>query len=139
MLKLSEVILAIETTNMEISTYYNKKTNEVLYQSDYDSQLSTYTEDDEYNDDIILMFNFGDKNDYKIMESFVYSLDNINIKNELINKIQGRGCFERFKESINYHNIDKDWYEYRDKKYKNIAVNWCNINKIKYEDDIKWS
>lgn len=137
MLKLSEIILALETTNMELSTYYNKKTNEVLYQSDYDLQLSTYTEDDEFNDDIILMFNFFDKNDYKIMKAFVYSLDNINIKNELINKIQGKGSFERFNQTINYHNMDKDWYEYRDKEYKNIAVDWCNENKIKYENDIK--
>ncbi|MDD4187839.1 MAG: hypothetical protein PHX04_03655 [Bacilli bacterium] len=96
MLKISEVIIALEMTNMEQSTYYNKKTKEVLYQSDINPELSTYTEDDDYNDEVILMFNFFVKNDYKIMENFVDSLDNNNIKEELIRKIQGKGCFARF-------------------------------------------
>ncbi len=67
MIKLSQVIDALYEVSMEKSCYFNVKTNEILWYLDFNEEESTYTEEDEFNDDVITMFNFYTKNDYEIM------------------------------------------------------------------------
>jgi hypothetical protein len=39
--------------------------------------------------------------------------------------IQGRGAFRRFKDEISELGIEKQWYEYKDKKIKDLVIEWC--------------
>ena len=32
-----------------------------------------------------------------------------------------------------YLNIIQDWYDFRDKKYKQIAIEWCEQNELEYK------
>ena len=69
MIKLSEIRDALYDVSMGTSCYFNTKTNEILWYWDFNKEESTYTEEDEFNDDIISMFNFYSKNDYDIISS----------------------------------------------------------------------
>ena len=135
MIKLSEIRDALYDVSMETSCYFNTKTNEILWQWEFNKEESTYTEEDECNDDIISMFNFYTKNDYDIMQDFIYHISNDSLRNELFNATRGKGAFHRFREITDYHNITNDWYKFQDNEYKRIAEEWCIDNKIEYEKD----
>lgn len=135
MIKLSEIRYALYDVSMEKSCYFNTKTNEILWQWEFNIEESTYTEEDEFNDDIISMFNFYTKNDYDIMQDFIINISNDSLRNELFNATRGKGAFHRFREITDYHNITNDWYKFQDDEYKKIAEEWCTRNKIEYEKD----
>ena len=135
MIKLSEIRDALYDVSMGTSCYFNTKTNEILWYWDFNKEESTYTEEDEFNDDIISMFNFYSKNDYDIMQDFIYHISNDSLRNELFNATRGKGAFYRFREIIDYRNITNDWYKFQDDEYKKIAEEWCADNKIEYEKD----
>lgn len=75
-----------------------------------------------------------DINEYQIMESFSYELNNQRHKEALLDEIRGRGAFRRFKDKVNYFGIEQNWYTYRDEKYKEIAINWCKKHGLKYKE-----
>ena len=54
------------------------------------------------------------------------------IKNNLQRLIQGKGAFRRFKDYFLEMNIIQDWYNYRNEKYKEIAIDWCKQNELEY-------
>lgn len=112
MIKLSQVRDALYDVSMETSCYYNTKTNEILWYWDFNKEESTYTDEDEFNDDIISMFNFYTKNDYDIMQEFISNISNDSLRNELFNVTRGRGAFHRFREITDYNNITDDWYKF---------------------------
>ena len=135
MIKLSEIRDALYDVSMETSCYYNTKTNKILWHWDFNREESTYNDEDEFNDDIISMFNFYTKNDYDIMQDFITNISNDSLRNELFNATRGKGAFHRFREITDYHNITNDWYKFQDNEYKRIAEEWCIDNKIEYEKD----
>ena len=135
MIKLSEIIETLEDVDINMSAYYNTKTNEILWKNSIEPEYSTYKEEDEFNDEIIFMFDFTSKNDYDIMLQFIYEIDNIELKMFLISKVNGHGAFKRFRIAIDTYSLTEKWYKFRDEKYKEIAINWCENNHITYEKD----
>ncbi|MEC1697904.1 UPF0158 family protein [Schinkia azotoformans] len=71
-------------------------------------------------------------NEYEMMEDFCYSLSNDKDRNRLLNAISGRGAFRRFKDEIIYMGIRDEWFEFRDKCYEKVAIEWCKDNGIDY-------
>ena len=67
------------------------------------------------------------------MKNFCNSLENEEIKDKLLATIKGKGAFRRFKDNIYEFGIEDKWYEYREKAYREIAINWCETNNIKYK------
>ncbi|WP_113930951.1 UPF0158 family protein [Bacillus sp. P14.5] len=73
-----------------------------------------------------------DINEYDIMEGFCFSISNEEQKNDLLSAIRGRGAFRRFKDTIAEWDLNDQWYSYRTKKFKQIAIEWCRDNEISY-------
>ncbi|MGF2616977.1 hypothetical protein FZC84_03890 [Rossellomorea vietnamensis] len=73
-----------------------------------------------------------DINEYDIMEGFCFSISNEEQKNDLLSAIRGRGAFRRFKDTIAEWDLNDQWYCYRTKKFKQIAIEWCRDNEISY-------
>ena len=40
----------------------------------------------------------------------------------------------RFKDYCFQLNIIQDWYRFKEKKYKEIAIEWCKQNGLKYKE-----
>ena len=67
------------------------------------------------------------------MVGFIDTIKNTEIKNNLQRLIQGKGAFRRFKDYCAEADIIQDWYDFRDKKYKEIAIEWCKQNGLEYK------
>lgn len=78
-----------------------------------------------------------DIDEYRIMERFCLSIQDEKTSEALYIAIKGSGAFRRFKDSIHRLAVADDWYKYRDKALKGIAVGWCEENDIAYVDDLK--
>lgn len=131
--KLEDVIDALEFINsgMDSSAYYDDKKNEFIYISEYSD--ITAEECDEIYDNCIGLPTKYYIDEYEMMEEFIETIEDVNTYNNLEIAISGKGAFRRFKDTcINYEIID-DWYKFRDSKYKEIAIEWCNKNNIEFE------
>ena len=78
-----------------------------------------------------------DIHEYEIMKRFCLSIENSEIRHLLLGKIQNSGAFRRFKNSIYQYEIEKDWFNFKDQAYKEIAISWLKNHKIAYIDDMK--
>ncbi|WML52251.1 UPF0158 family protein [Neobacillus sp. PS3-12] len=73
-----------------------------------------------------------DVNEYEIMENFCLTLSEQRKQESLLRAIRGKGAFRRFKGKITDLGIEEQWYSYRDECFKQIAIEWCQENKIDF-------
>ena len=73
-------------------------------------------------------------NEYQIMVDFIDTINSLEIKNNLHRLIQGKGAFIRFKDYCFEVNIIQEWYNFKEQKYKDIAIEWCEQNELKYKE-----
>ncbi len=131
--KLTEVIDALDFTNDEIEYYYNPDTEEIFMSNIGEIENLNEDELDELFEKSIMLPTRYDINEYEMMEDFAETIEDTRLQNQLYISLNGRGVFRRFKDTcINFDIID-DWYNYRDQKYKELAINWCKDNNIEFE------
>lgn len=131
--KLSEVIDALYFTNDEIEYYYNPTNGEIFMSNIRDYENLNEDELDELFEKSIMLPTRYDINEYEMMEDFVETIEDIRLQNQLYISLNGSGAFRRFKDTCINSDIINDWYKFRDEKYKEIAINWCKENNIKFE------
>ena len=68
-----------------------------------------------------------------MMEEFIETIEDIRFYNQLQISINRCDAFRRFKDTYINFDIIKNWYKFRNEKYKEIAIEWCNKNNIKFE------
>jgi hypothetical protein len=71
-------------------------------------------------------------NEYEIMEGFCLTVSDQRKQDSLLRAISGKGAFRRFKDKILDFGIEDQWYSYRDERFKQIAIEWCQVNNISY-------
>lgn len=71
-------------------------------------------------------------NEYEIMENFSLKVMDQRMQESLLMAIKGKGAFRRFKDKIIDFEIEDQWYSYRDECFKQIAIEWCQENKINF-------
>lgn len=131
--KLNEIIDALDFTNNEIEYYYNPDNGEIFMSNIGDYEGLNEDELDELFEKAIMLPTRYDINEYEMMEDFTVTIEDTRLRNQLYISLNGSGAFRRFKDTcINFDIID-DWYKFRDEKYKEIAINWCKENNIKFE------
>ncbi|HOJ11789.1 MAG TPA: UPF0158 family protein [Clostridiales bacterium] len=151
--KLKDIVDEMEMQMDEYHKYLNKETGEIVTVSTEELTIAEESEEDddfsEYPDwqrdsikdalDVIVNWEnyieLPDKweiNEYDIMEEFCGSIRNDRISNVLYTAIQGRGAFRRFKDAIIRFEVEDDWYKFREEALKQIAIEWCEENEIKY-------
>jgi hypothetical protein len=150
--KLSDIVDALEIASDEVSSFVDRETGEVLsiqhefltqaeeqdapaegtpkWQVDaYSEALQVHQNPDRYAE---LPTQF-DVHEYSIMEEFCRSVENPNLRVELLNAISGRGAFRSFKDTIHRRGIQDAWYAFRDEALRNIAREWCEEEGILFE------
>lgn len=73
-------------------------------------------------------------NEYEIMENFCLKVSDQRKQESLLRAIKGKGAFRRFKDKIMDFEIEDQWYSYRDECFKQIAIEWCQENKINFNE-----
>lgn len=136
------VIDAIESADDEWNQYLDLEKMEVVCLPEYpfageydedDKELAEQIEEEWHTRFFGLPTKF-DIHEYSIMESFVWSLPEGIIQEHLERAIQGRGAFRRFKDGICRCGIEQDWYDYEEKAYRKIAIEWCEEHGFQYKE-----
>ncbi|EIJ78056.1 hypothetical protein PB1_10859 [Bacillus methanolicus PB1] len=145
---LQEIIEGMDMQFEGTNTYLNRKTGEIISISEEDLRAAedddTFEHLPEWHQEamkvaIDVIENYGDYNrlptnydinEYEMMEDFCFTIIDERSKNMLLNAIQGRGAFRRFKDHIYRLGIEKKWYAFREGRYKEIAIDWCKNHNI---------
>ena len=56
--------------------------------------------------------------------------------NTIISRLKYYGIdfnIDEFKEKIYQHDLEDDWYDYKDQRYRQIAIEWCEENNIEWK------
>lgn len=136
MIKLSEIVIGVESANDELESYYNPDTKEVFLSNIGEFEDLNEDELDELFEKSIMLPTKFDIHEYSIMGDYIETISDNLLHNQLLIAINGAGAFRRFKETCINFGCIHDWYKFRDKKYKEIAVEWCKKNNVEYEDDV---
>jgi hypothetical protein len=146
--KLSDIVDAMQMQSDSMAHYLNKKTGEIalvteeaVAAAENGELLEQFPEWQQ--EDIKLAREIGgntcyiplptrfDIHDYEIMAKFCSSLKK-EVGNDLSDTIRSRGAFKRFQEAIEYYGIAEDWHEYKNAAYREIAREWCRDNNIEF-------
>ncbi|HEY1245857.1 MAG TPA: UPF0158 family protein [Hyphomicrobiaceae bacterium] len=87
------------------------------------------------DEDFIELPNKEDIREYDIMERFSLSYPDEDLRERLLDAIDGRGAFRRFKNLIHRKGIADEWYRYRDDAVKRIAADFLEAHDIAYVGD----
>ena len=152
MIALDEIMVALEAACYGMNTYFDRKTGEVVILSEED--LSAAEEDsldnipgwqyknvamvkcienDKENRFLVLPSRF-DIHEWEIMREFSWQVMDDEIEEQLDRSLHGGGAFRKFKDCIRRHNMEQQWFKYRDDALRKIAIDWSNENGVKYKD-----
>ena len=134
MVTLSKIIEGLEMVNDITDCYYNPNKDEIFLSDIGEYENLTEDEIDELFEKSIILPTQYEINEYQIMADFIEIIENEKIKEKLQNIIQGKGAFRRFKDYCFQVNIIQDWYRFKEKKYKEISIEWCKQNGLKYKE-----
>lgn len=138
--KLSLIIEGMDRANVDEKYYLNENNGRVWVSTDMGNFYTDNNEklDDEYlyNDSSISLPGQYEINEYKIINNFIETIKDSQIKNQLLIVIQGPGAFRRFKDSCINYGIINDWYKFKNNAYYELAKEWCLWNNIDFEDDV---
>ena len=140
-IKLSVVMEAVEMASDMGTYYYDLDEEEIVYLSedsgywcDEDKELAELMDMDWER--FIELPSQREIHEYQMMEDYIEELQNEKLQSELYRAIQGRGAFRRFKDKIRYAGVEKEWYEFQNKAYREFALRWCKENNIRCEIDM---
>jgi hypothetical protein len=88
-----------------------------------------------FTDDYLPLPSQYDIHEYEIMKRFCYTVEDDELRDNLLNGISGRGAFRIFKLMIYEHEITDDWYEYRHQAFRDIARDWLENHNIAYTEE----
>ena len=133
MVTLSKIIEGLEMVDNIADCYYNPEKDEIFLSNIGGYEELTEDEIDELFEKSIILPTQYEINEYQIMVDFIDTIGNIEIKDNLHRLIQGKGAFRRFKDYCFESNIINNWYKYKEQKYKEIAIEWCEQNELEYK------
>ena len=151
--KLSDILVGMESQSDESEAWLNVKTGEVIRlgqeeidagedgddPADYPEWQQPLIEAaraiycDESPDYIQLPDRF-EIDEYRMMDEFIDTVENEDYQRQLARSIQGGGAFRRFKDVAGDLGLLETWYAYRGEAYKRTAKEWCEANGIDYSD-----
>lgn len=132
MVTLSKIVEGLEMVDDIVDCYYNPEKDEIFLSNIGEYEELSEDEIDELFEKSIILPTKYKINEYQIMVDFIETIDNLERKSNLQRLIQGKGAFRRFKNYCFNVNIIQEWYNFRDKRYKEIAISWCKQNELEY-------
>ncbi len=149
--KFDDLMHAIEFHSDMGESFIYLKTGEVCFISDEvvhtiendgdhpiwmsESEINTVKQYLENSDDFMGLPSQYDINEYQMMEDFALVLADEKAQGQLLIALRGKGAFRRFKDSVIFLGIEKDWYQFRENKYKQFITEWCEIEGITLCDE----
>lgn len=134
MVALSKIIEGLEMVDDIVDYYYNPHKDEIFLSNIGEYEELSEDEIDELFEESFILPTQYEINEYQIMVDFINSIENPETKSKLQRIIQGKGAFRRFKDYCAEMDIIQEWYNFRYKRYKEIAISWCKQNELEYKE-----
>lgn len=153
---IQKIVDELQMRFMDSTVYYNKITGETLNvqdddfriveDDDFENNIQNYPEwqrehlkevyDLLYNDvdNYIALPNNFEIKDSDIMEEFIETVSNNNKRIQLENCMWQKGMYRKFKDKLIEIGLENEYYKFYDEKLKEIAIEWCNDNKLEYKE-----
>lgn len=150
--KLSTIIDALEMPGDEAHAFLDKQTGEVVVLSDEELRAAENDDDpadypewqrenieqakavqaDEGSDGgrFIPLPDRFEIDEWDMMRDFTAGLENEDHAEVLLNAIHGRGAFRYFKDRVHEMGLADAWYKFRDGRYRQAALDWCEAHGI---------
>jgi len=155
--KLEDILDAFECPYPEGIAYVNRRTGEVVVTQEEYRRLAEEDDDtdaerpDWEKEEIALtrtvLENEGDLylalptqfdiHEHNIMERFARQVEDDGISDDLQAALRGRGGFRRFKDAVYRHEMQEQWFRFRDDTLRKIAIDWCEENHIAFVEGKK--
>jgi len=132
-LNLKEAAGEFEMINSETYVFYNAETGEFgHYMEGVDPE---YDDRERFEgDDWIAGPDVYEINEYGMMVDFADGVTDPRASELLSVALDGKGAFRRFRDVLHRVGLTKEWEVFRRNAYADIVREWCNDNKIPYED-----
>ncbi len=147
--KLSDVVEAIESPSEDWHSYLNRDTGEIVTVSDDERRL---VEGDESLDDVpawqqeslpkvrdalasdrfVMLPGRFDVHEWSIMEQFARERPDSGQADALLDALHGRGAFRMFRSTLRRLGLDDDWHQFRASALEAIAKDWLHTQGIAY-------
>jgi hypothetical protein len=88
------------------------------------------------SDDCLKLPSKYDIHEYRIMQNYCYSIEDEALRREFLDGISAKGAFRMFKNLVYRHGFEEDWFDFRDKAFKKIAIDWLEDYGLPYKDDM---
>jgi hypothetical protein len=132
--KLSEIIDGMQNNDgFETKVFYSLKENGLKYYGDYFDNDDQNENEEDFSDDLIILPDQYEIHEYRIMEEFLETIEDVKTYNCMAIAMQGKGAFRRFKDMAINLGLIEDWYKFRNEAYKKIAIRWCEDHDLEYE------
>ena len=133
---LEDLVDRLYDVSMDQDIYYVPSRNCFAYDSSMNGFWVEGLNEDEdiedFDEKMIALPSKRDIDDYGIMEDFTKRQKG-EVKQWLENAIRGRGAFRMFRATCDRFGITQEWYDFREKVYRAIAMAWCDEHGIEYE------
>jgi len=122
-----------------MKVYINKETLEFQSVLDWDD-MSTPEPWEEIMEKIenewkyvVILEKLESRDSFRIMEDFVYEIDDQKLKEDLIKILSRKSPFANFKDEIDSSAYRQMWFDFRTKKYEDYVREQLDIENIEYE------
>jgi hypothetical protein len=76
-----------------------------------------------------------DFHEYRHMEQFIETIEDVEAAEDLWRAIKGKGAFRRFKDAADRLGLLDRWFQYRDEAMKEFVITWAEANNVPFEND----
>ena len=138
--KLQDVIDGITFANAEAQFFYHTKTGRVLILMDniygIGRDKALMKDIDRNPADYLSLQNEDEVDEFAMMADVVDTLDDSEEASALFRVLEedGNAATRLFKQTVKAFELDKEWNEFRNGCYAEIARQWCSENEIEYEE-----
>jgi Uncharacterised protein family (UPF0158) len=146
---LHDVVEEMDLPNDAWTAYLNQRTGELVTVTDEDQRLVEAGEDPAdlpewqretlpkvrealESDYFLALPGKFEIHEYRIMERFSLGVEDVGVREALLQAIRERGAFRRFKGVIDERGVAEEWYAYRQQALEDIAVDWLEANGVAY-------
>lgn len=149
---LDEIVDSLEIVSTDIDAYFDTHTGEVAMVTEMERNLANLSNEDD-NDEtpdyqerstiklkqilenqerFLKLPDSFEIHEWNIMKEFAESLEDSKLKSKLSNSLHGSGAFRQFKSLLAECNLLDEWFKFRREHLKEIALEWCEENGIKF-------
>lgn len=136
--KLSLMVEGLKWVLGHSTVYINIEKNTLVNITDLADvpQEHIYDEIEEHKNDYVELPSYKQIDTKKIAVDYVNSLPDGAVKKRLEKALKGFFPMRKFLKEIDIFEYSNNWYIFRSKALKQIAINFLNMKHLEYEDDI---